>query len=183
MYIKQLTLSIMFALSCALTSMAQEPSHVDRKYDRFKDKTSLVLDYMLVANGTFEQIYKGQPMIQLSAVYQCPGDVQTCKPEQVYLTMLVTTNEHEYKLPGRLIILADGKRYPLGIMQNLGKAGEAPTFALFSIVLMVEVPYQTFVDVVTSKKVEMQLDDTEFELSKEHTSALLDFFASMHSKK
>jgi hypothetical protein len=175
MNFKHLTLSAALMFACAVASIAQQTSQINTKYDRFEDRTSVILDYMLVTSGKLADVYEGKNQIELGAAYQCLGNVKSCKPDRVNLSAIVTTNEHEYRGPARLNVLADGERLSLGNMKNLGKAGEQPALSLFNTVLLIDMPYETFVKFAKANKVEMKLDDTEFELNKEQRSAFSDF--------
>lgn len=118
MNFKHLTLSAALVLTYAVASIAQTP-YVDSKYDRFEGKTNVSLDFMQVTGGKFDGIH-------INAAYQCPGDVLFCKPERVYLGVLVVIKGYRYDLPADLIVLADGERLPLGKMHNLGTVEMLP---------------------------------------------------------
>ncbi len=174
MSLKHLTLSAALVLACAVASIAQTPK-IDSEYDRFEDKTNVQLDFMQVTGGKFEGIL-------VNAAYQCLGDVLYCKPERVYLGVLVVLKGYKYDLPADLIVLADGERFSLGKMLNLGTVDMLPGWNIGGTSLLVGMPYETFQKIAKAKKVEMRLDSTEVEFQEAHRSAFKDFAVLMYPK-
>jgi len=78
----------------------------------------------------------------------------------------VESNEH--KNNRGLIILADGKRYPLGEASYEVKYN----MPLYLEVMTVKVPYDTFLELSQAKKIEMQFGSAEFELQESMMEAL-----------
>jgi hypothetical protein len=167
-------LSVALVLTCAAASIAQTPQ-IESKYDRFEGKTNVQLDFMQVTGGKFDGIY-------LNAAYQCLGDVLYCKPERVYLGVLIAIKDYRYDLPANLIVLADGEHFPLGKMLNLGTVDMLPGWKIGGTSLLIGMPYETFQKVAKAKKVEMRLDSTEVELQEAHRSAFKDFALLMYPK-
>ena len=177
MRFKLLTLSTALALVCSVSSIAQQTPQIDSKYDRFEDKTTVQLDFMQVTGGKFDGIH-------VNAGYQCKADVLYCKPERVYLGVLVVIKGGRYDLPANLIVLADGERFPLGKMVNLGTIEMTPPgWNIVGTSLLIGMPYETFQKIANSKKVEMKLDETEFELRDSQRSAYRDFTLLMYPKE
>lgn len=168
MKFKHLILATNLLLAFGVSSMAQKLGHIEGDYDRFEDKTLVQLDFMQITGGKYEGIH-------LNAAFKCPGNTQICKTEHFYLGILVVLKRERYDLPANLIVLADGERFPLGKMLRVQTIDMMPGWNIIGTSLLVHIPRDAFLKITAAKKVEMKLDDTEFELNSEHRTALYTF--------
>lgn len=139
---------------------------IEWKSDRFENQTLVQLDFMQITGGKFDGIH-------MNAAFICPGLwVRSCKPDNVLLGMLVVLKGAKYDLPGKLTVLADGERLPLGNMRNVGAVNVMPEWDIIGTSLATLISRDTFLKITKAKRVEMKLDYTEFELNSEQHAAL-----------
>jgi hypothetical protein len=174
MKLKHLVLSAVVILTCAVWSMAQEEGKIETTYDRFDDVTTVTLDFMQVKQGRY-----GYDGILINATFRCPGKVQSCKPQRAYMGVSIVLKDTAYDAPANLTVLADDERFPLGNMLRLKTDTALEQWNLIATVFMVPIPADDFIRIARAKQVEMRIDRTEFELSKEHRSKLYEFASSI----
>lgn len=165
MRLNRLTLVSLLILAFAPAVAAQKPGHIETKYDRFDDRTLVQLDVMQVVSGKYDGIY-------ISANYACKGDVKNCKPEKILLGILVLVKGGVYDGSGDLTVLADAERFPIGAMTRAGSKNITSESNVTRTLFGILISYDTFSKIVQSKKVEMRLDTTEFELTDANLDAL-----------
>lgn len=165
MKFKHLILSAIIMLACAVGSMAQKVGNIEAKYDRFDNTTLVQLDFMKVTGKDIEGIY-------INAAFKCQGEVKICRPEKIYMGLSVLLEGARYDLSANLTVLADGERFPLGNMLRVQTENVFPERNMISTLFIVAIPRNDFLKIAKSKKVEMQLDTTEFELTLAQRSAL-----------
>jgi hypothetical protein len=105
--------------------------------------------------------------------FKCPGDARYCLPDKIGLGLIVIIKGARYDLPGRLTVLADDERFQLGEMTNLGST-EAPPLGwnIIATSFAVTISPADFAKIAKAKKVEMKLDQFEFELGADQKTAL-----------
>ena len=166
MKFKHLTLAVALLLACAASSMAQQAADITTKYDRFENTTLIQLKPMKITGG----LYDG---VQLGVAFKCLGDAKSCLPDKVGLGLIVVMKGAKYDLPGRLTVLADDERFQLGEMTNLGSTEVPPLgWNIIATSLVTTISPTDFAKVAKAKKIEMKLDQFEFELNADQKTAL-----------
>ena len=166
MTLKTICPAVLLILLCALTVSAQSNTKPEIKveYDKFRDGTFISFEPVNVSEDKTISL-------KLGMLTGFKGHSPK-KPNDLLLTFVspsfVESNEH--KNNRGLIILADGKRYPMGeasydVKYNL---------PLYLEVMTVKVPYDTLLELSQAKKIEMQFGSTEFELQESLREALRD---------
>lgn len=166
MKFKHFTLAITFVLTCAAASMAQQVVDITTKYDRFENTTMIHLKPMKIIGGLYDGVHLG-------VSFKCPGDVRFCQPDKIALGFIVVLKGARYDLPGQLTILADDERFRLGEMANLGSTEVPPRgWNIMATTLFTTITPVDFIKIAKAKKIEMKLDQFEFELNSDQKTAL-----------
>lgn len=166
----RLTLVSLLILALPAITVAQQTRKIEAKYNRFDDNTVVGFDPTLVKVSDSDAF-------AVDAWYVCRGKVKDCQPKRVTLGITVFVKGDKYDGSGYLTILADGKRFPLGKLRTSGpkdlRKDARPEGNVTATFLAAFIPYSTFYQIATSKKIEMKLDITEIELNKEQRTAFL----------
>lgn len=146
---------------------------IETSYDKFKDISSVETDYMKVFRGR-------QHYVSLAAGFRYTGFSLTT-PRYVILFIGSESKEWKYLNPPDMLVIADGQRLNLGTMKRVDS--DIRTFrgagtALFEY-LSLAIPYESYLQVVNSRTVEMQIGEAEFALKEEHHEALRDLASRM----
>ena len=153
-----------FLLLCVVGVSAQGNKKPDIKveYDKFREGTFISFEPVNVSEDK-------NITLRLGMLTGFKGETPK-KPNDLLLVFVspsfVESNKH--KNNRGLIILADGKRYPLGEASHEVKY-EMP---LYLEVMSVKVSYETLLELSQAKKIEMQFGSTEFELQESMMEAL-----------
>ena len=162
---KYFTLSLVFTLACAITSTAQSGIKIETEYDRFEDTTTVAFRYIRINGAGFDGL-------TFNAGFQCQGSTSFCQPAAVALVFVIINKGESYRQPAKLTVLADGERFPIGYMKNIGVEDMRPRLNITITSLSILVPRDAFLKIADADKVEMKLDDTIFTLGAEHRLAL-----------
>lgn len=169
MKLERMCRTLIFTLLCVVGVNAQGSMKPDIKveYDKFRDGTFLSFEPVNVSEDK-------SITLRLGMLTGFKGQTPK-KPNDLLLVFvspsIVESNAH--KSNRGLIILADGKRYPMGDASYEAKY----SMPLYLEVMSVKVPYDTFLELSNAKKIEMQFGSTEFELQVSMMEAVR-YFAS-----
>jgi hypothetical protein len=112
------------------------------------------------------------------------------KPADIILSLTSVAKEFKYAKQRNLIAIADGETIKLGVMNRAAQQAEASSDGRIEPVkpgkkgaskgdyaleaLTINVPTATLTKIAMSKAVKMKLGETEFDLTENHFTALLD---------
>jgi hypothetical protein len=176
-----------FALCCALTIVAQKDDDwakmsdsksrssqekqfkhkekIEATYDKFKDRTTLVLEYMEVGGGD---------LVWMGAVAFASGRAYPSASDPVFLGFSLH-NERWRCLDGcEVVFLVNGERLRLGVAENMDREILAGRYGAVERV-GVAVPFEVFKKIAFADRVEFQIGTDEGFLKAEQFAALRDF--------
>ena len=168
----------LLAILTGMAASAQSPKPprpldypIETKYDRFDNKTSIILKYTRVQGETRDSL----DMALLTA-YE--GEKLTAPIKDVALSIASTSSDWRYLRGSRTLrVIADGERINLGEMERRNSTvGRGYVMEFMGVFISSD----TLRKIANSKKVEMQLGSIEFELSKEMLGYMKDFAALLN---
>lgn len=150
---------------------------ITTEYDKFSDETTIGTDYM-------RRVYQGRDhYLALRAYFSYSGASTPSRPPRyVHLVLASESSRWQYLDPPSLILLTDGERLNLGVMERADSETRYIRGVGVSVFeyLDVAVPTATFLQIVNASQVEAQVGgDVEFTLKSEHLEALRDLASRM----
>lgn len=166
---------------------AKKAGCVKTDYDRFKDKTTVLMTpVLLVPNNGY-----GNPLdgIQMAVIYSSPGTVIQ-RPDKVlvfFMAMDISGMQVEpgvFKKSRDIDLLIDGASHPLGAVDPLGRRSSTPIDDIFRPTWMysLSVPFDVMEKIAAAKRVEIRAGSIETFLD-EDTRAAFRRLAELVPKK
>ncbi|MGB9178244.1 MAG: hypothetical protein WCB68_03275 [Pyrinomonadaceae bacterium] len=139
---------------------------IQRSYDRFKDVTALQLSPMLVAGDKNTGLY-----LSLTSAYD--GTNPSSAKRQNYVIGLIAMSDTPLRAKDTMLLsIIDGERLEIGTFEFLGIVRDGvsyiSTYSLYG-------DQKIIAKIAHAKKVEMQFDGIEFEVTDEQRNAIIDF--------
>ena len=166
--------SIMLVIAFSLIGNAQTSvkktfgkNVIEKKYDKFKDKTSVLLELTISDYAMFENL-------RLLAFSSFTGEKAPQKLEDANITFFSVNTKPQYDIYRSLIFLVDGERISLGDGEyekdNSNALIETLKFTLKADVIK---------KLANSKKVELQLGKNEFVFAESQLEAIKEFYKQL----
>ena len=143
---------------------------IERKYDRFKDETTVRLNPQLI-----RQIARPREELTLSAEATYKGERQI-RPKDVKLIFGSIAEQNVYHDEADVTFIVDGKRIKAGTAYMITAL---PSPNLVKVTLKLTLPFDTFLEIANGKDVEMQLGQTELKLAAKDIASLRVFASSL----
>jgi hypothetical protein len=143
---------------------------IERKYDRFKDQTTLRLKPLLI-----RQIARPREELSLSVEATYKGE-QPERPKDVRLIFDSVAERYLYYDKADVFFIVDGKRIDAGTADMMNAF---PSPNLVKVTLALPVPLDTFTEIANGKEVELKLGPTELRLLEKDIAALRVFVNSV----
>lgn len=139
------------------SKVSTDETEVRSNFDQAKNETTLEFKMMRI-------VYDGPQRILLSASTHFPGEKLKSRPADIVFILSISS-PGSYKYPDimRLKIKADGKDLPEVVILNLDKRKIGETEYLETIGTRMK--YDIFKKISEAKTVEMQLENTKFQLA------------------
>ena len=151
-------------------ALAQDNYRVTAEYDRFKDVTTYGLEAMKTSDST----------TFFFALFQCPGQ-QPCRPEGVIFGFaLVALDGDPYQGQGIARMIRDGARQEPYKLKYAGL--KTRLILLPAHVFVAQLKPDGLAKIANSTSVEYQIDNLEFQLSRENLAGLRDLASRMKSE-
>lgn len=157
---QQLTASVRPELEEAAEEEEETTADITDKYDRFKDVTVVSTSRMLLRGG--------RRSIRTFAEYRFAGKNPT-KPEKVSLYFYASAARPVFKEDDlELNFLVDNERVAIGAMRL---SEEEKSKSTIRQTIVISLPYETFVRIVSGKQVELQIGTLEYKMTDTHLAA------------
>jgi hypothetical protein len=141
------------------------PFRLEKKYDKFKNTTSISIDLKLT------QISED---LSISSFFISDGKkIKT--PDKVILMITSKSENWNYLNNSDLVFIVDDEIIDLGEMKRTGSVGKGYVLEFLSTTVSIE----TFLKIINGNKVEGRLFTTEFKLTDEQLEALRDYASRM----
>ena len=157
---------LFFAGLQTTTAYAQCGTQVEKSYERFKDQSTFRLKPQRIL-----QVARPRESLDLGAEAIVKGE-GPAQPKEVSLLFTSETEKWKYFEEAEAIFIVDGKRL------ETGKAHATDTMPGRSTIqekLKLTIPYETFMEAVKGKQVEMKLGPTELQLAGKDLGSLRAF--------
>ena len=142
----------------------------ERKYDRFKDQTTVRLKPLLI-----REIARPREELSLSVEATYKGE-PTVRPKDVRLIFESIAERYLYYDKAEALFIVDGKRIDAGAADMMNAF---PSPNLVKVTLVLPMPLDTFTEIANGKVVELKLGPTELRLSEKDITALRAFVNSV----
>ena len=165
-------LALLFLVAVTLPAIRQDKptamarQQIERKYDRFKDETTIKLNPQLI-----QQIARPREELTLSAEATYKGEGRV-RPKNVDLIFGSTAEHNVYHDDADVDPRVDGKRIKAGTAYMITAL---PSPNLVKVTLKLTLSFDTFLEIANGKEVEMQLGQTELKLAEKDIASLRAF--------
>jgi hypothetical protein len=141
---------------------------IKQEYDRFKDVTSVSMTLQLRGDK--------RDRLALILVHTFSGEKPPKKTdERLRLLFMAAGSTKKYAKWNMLIILANGERFNAGEASYYDDTAPGKDVELIAFVY----PFDIFRRIVSAKKVEAQLGETEYTFTEQKLEALRDYFSRL----
>jgi hypothetical protein len=149
---------------------------IKTSYDKFTDSTMVQLDPLSLLG---KSAYDDKGRLDMVVMFSHKG-VDLITPSYLFLGFISASEDIRFKTDydRRLYVLADGQRFDLGEMalndSEFQRNKRWDNLTHYSESTWQLIPYETFLQIVNAKNVEMKIGNTEIRLSENHLEALRD---------
>lgn len=157
---------MVFAGLQTTTAYSQCGAQVEKSYERFKDQSTFRLKPQRII-----QTASPRESLDLGAEAVIKGE-EPSQPKEVSLLFTSETEKWKYFEEAEALFIVDGKRLDVGKAQA---TGTTPGRSTIQEKLKLTVPFETFMEVVKGRQVEMKLGPTELQLAAKDLGSLRAF--------
>lgn len=161
----------------ATVGIAQDKNvcwQVDKKYDRFKDETTLKLRPQRVLETAAPQ-----EELDLSVEASHVGE-QPARPAEIAFLFISTSEKWRYFEEAEILFVIDGKHLEAGKAYATDTSSDGRSI---KEKLKLTLPVEKFEEIISSKKVEMKIGPTYLQLEEKHLLALREFMACVTGQR
>jgi hypothetical protein len=142
---------------------------IERKYDRFKDQTTVSLKPQMISHVT-----RPREELSLSVEATYKGE-RPSRPKEVSLIFHSVAERYVYYDKADVVFIVDSRRVEAGTAYMMNAM---PSPNLVKVKLKLTLPFDTFRQIAGGKEVELKLGSTELKLKEKDLASLRAFASS-----